>query len=307
MKVYWEARMDQHGLHHQEVHRATSVLWSTGATTDTISPLVPGTYIATVTDQNGCTTIKSTKVEAFGCMLNGSATANTILCFGDSTGTVFASWLNENGDVIIEWSTGDTTAQANNLPAGEYIVMITDEGNCTFSDTVMINQSSEIIISVDSIHHTSGPGKMDGAAFVSVTGGANSFTYVWIHNGVEVGFTSDLVNAGAGNYMVEVTDSNGCAVSLIGIEIQDPTSLIQPSWSEQIEVFPIPMNDMLQVLLPKEGNYSLRLMDSRGVILQSLIHQTISSNIPVQQLPQGAYWLVIQDDLVAFIVRPLMK
>ena len=284
-----------------------TVLWNNGETTDTISPLPPGTYIATVTDQNGCTTVKSTKVQAFGCTLDGFATANTISCFGDSTGTILASWLNENGDVIIEWSTGDTTAQVNNLPAGEYTVLITDEGNCTFSDTVIINQSSEIIITVDSIHHTSGPGAMDGAAFVSAYGGANAFTYVWLLNGVEVGFTSYLVNAVAGNYTVEVTDSNGCAVSLIGIEIQDPTSLSQPSWSEQIEVFPIPMNDMLQVRLPKEGNYILRLMDSRGVIHQTLTLQTISSKILTQHLPNGPYWLVIQDTDGGFVLRPLIK
>lgn len=148
---------------------------------------------------------------------------------------------------------------------------------------------------------------MDGAAFVSVTGGANAFTYVWVLNGVEVGFTSYLVNAVAGNYTVEVTDSNGCAVSLIGIEIQDPTSLSQPSWSEQIEVFPIPMNDMLQVRLPKEGNYILRLMDSRGVIHQTLTLQTISSKILTQHLPNGPYWLVIQDTDGGFVLRPLIK
>ncbi len=284
-----------------------TVLWGNGETTDTISPLAPGTYFATVTDQNGCTIIKSTTVQAFGCALVGVSTTNSIICFGDSTGSVTVSWMNENGNVMIEWSTGDTTAQVDNLPAGEYIVNLTDEGNCTFSDTVIIDQAPEIIILVDSIHHTSGMGATDGSIYISVSGGSNSFTYVWLYNGLEVGSTKDLMDVGAGSYTVQVTDGDGCIVSLTEIEIQDPSSLNKPSWSDQVDVFPVPMKDIIQIHLPKDGNYTLRLLDSRGTIQQSITNQTVNSSIPVQHLPQGAYWLVIQDVNGAFIVRSLIK
>ncbi|MEZ5030824.1 MAG: hypothetical protein R2787_05440 [Saprospiraceae bacterium] len=148
-----------------------TVLWSTGETTDTISGLMPGMYQATVTDANGCTKVNSTTVQAFGCALTGTVSQTDILCFGDSTGSAIVTWMNENGAVSIDWSNGDTTAQITNLAAGEYIVALTDEGNCTFSDTITILQPSEIVVLIDSIKNTSGPGMNDGGIYISVSGG----------------------------------------------------------------------------------------------------------------------------------------
>lgn len=284
-----------------------TVLWNTGETSDTIAPLPPGMYTATVTDANGCTNVKTTTVQAFGCTLTGVTTAMPATCFGDSTGSAIISWSNENGAVQIEWSTGDTTAQIQNVPAGEYIVVLTDEGNCSFSDTVTIGQPNEIIITIDSINNTSGPGMDDGGIYISVAGGQPSYTFEWFLGMDLVGTGEDLTDVGAGTYLLVVHDASGCTVTEEEIEVMDPSVLDQPNWAGQIDVFPVPMQDNLRIQLPAQGLFTLRLMDSRGMIQQVKSNQSVSTVLSVQNLPEGAYWLIIQDEQGAFLVRPLIK
>ncbi|MBK7343427.1 MAG: hypothetical protein IPJ06_10260 [Saprospiraceae bacterium] len=277
-----------------------TVLWNTGETSDTIAPLPPGMYTATVTDANGCTNVKTTTVQAFGCALTGVTTAMPATCFGDSTGSAIISWSNENGAVQIEWSTGDTTAQIQNVPAGEYIVVLTDEGNCSFSDTVTIGQPSEIIIQIDSINNTSGPGMDDGGIYISVTGGQPGYTFEWFSGMDLVGTSEDLTDVGAGTYLLVVHDASGCTVKEEEIEVMDPSVLDQPNWAGQIDVFPVPMQENLRIQLPAQGLFTLRLMDSRGMIQQVKSNQSVSTVLSVQDLPEGAYWLIIQDEQGAF-------
>ncbi len=285
-----------------------TVLWSTGGTTDTINMLAPGMYQATVTDANGCTNVKSTTVQAFGCALTGAVTTSDVLCFGDSTGSALLTWMNESGSVTIEWSTGDTTAQIQNVPAGEYIVQLTDEGNCTFSDTMTIGQPSEIVIQIDSIRHTSGPGMNDGGIFISVSGGLPPYTFGWFFDkDLMVGMDEDLIDVGAGTYLLVIHDSTDCIVTVEDIEIQDPSAVDQVNWFTEVRVYPVPMKENLFVQLPKQGEYTLRLMDSRGVIQQTQQNRSIQTTLSVQDLPEGAYWLIIQDKSGAFTVRNLIK
>ncbi|MCF8238144.1 MAG: SprB repeat-containing protein [Saprospiraceae bacterium] len=285
-----------------------TVLWSTGGTTDTITMLAPGMYQATVTDANGCTNVKSTTVQAFGCALTGIVSHTDVDCFGDSTGIAVVTWLNEVGAVSIEWSTGDTTAQIENVPAGEYIVLLTDEGNCTFSDTITIGQSSEIVVTIDSIQDASGPGMNDGGIFISVSGGHPPYSFGWFFDkDLMVGMDEDLTGVGAGTYLLVIHDSTDCMITVEDIEIQELSALHQPDWSDEIHVFPVPMQEDLSVQLPRQGVYTLRLMDSRGMIQQTQINRTTQTRLSVQDLPEGAYWLIIQDESGAFTVRKLIK
>lgn len=284
-----------------------SVLWNTGGTTDTLTSLAPGVYQATVTDANGCTKVNSVTVQAFGCALTGVVTSMDVLCFGDSTGMASISWSNENGQVMILWSTGDTTTSIQNLPAGDYIVAITDEGNCEYIDTVTILQSPQIMVVVDSIINTSGQGMSDGAIFISISEGVQPFSYSWLFNGMVISAEQDLVDVQAGLYTVEVTDANQCLVSVMGIEIQDPSTTQTPGWDRDLKVYPNPVNDLLTIDLPARSRFTIRLLDSQGMIVRQFMDQEELIAIQVQDLPQGAYWLMIQDEKGAFSMRSVVK
>ena len=73
-----------------------------------------------------------------------------------------------------------------------------------------------------------------------------------------------------------------------------------------LKVYPIPVQDILTIQLPAFVLYDPTL-DGQGMIVrQSRISRPFAT-IQVEDLPQGAYWLLIQDDQGAFTVRPVIK
>jgi hypothetical protein len=109
-------------------------------TTATATNLLPGDYIVTVTDAEGCSSTQTVSV--------GNASAITL---GSSTVTGNNSTSNPDGSatVVVEggaggfsysWNTtpAQTTNSATNLLAGNYTVTVTDANNCTVSFTVTV-------------------------------------------------------------------------------------------------------------------------------------------------------------------------
>lgn len=105
-------------------------LWSTGATTSSISASAPGTYSVTVTSNAGCTGSDAVLVSVSP---NPSVNLgpDTTICSGNSVtldaGGGFASYL---------WSTGATTSAISASTSGSYSVTVTNGAGCFSSDTI---------------------------------------------------------------------------------------------------------------------------------------------------------------------------
>ena len=101
-------------------------------------------------------------------------------------------------------------AQFDHLAVGSYHLQMIDSIGCTadayFDITNIIHQVD--LVSVTDAHC----GHADGAAQVAASGGFGQFTYHWSSPIVsETNIAEQLM---AGNYSVEVVDSNGCGLSL---------------------------------------------------------------------------------------------
>lgn len=116
----------------------TSYLWSTGATTQSVTTSSAGGYTVTCTNSSGCTKVSSTTTVVVNpvpvVIIIPSST--TTLCTGGSV------TLNATGGAAYAWSTGATTQSITTSLAGAYRVTVTNVYGCTGSSaltTVTVN------------------------------------------------------------------------------------------------------------------------------------------------------------------------
>ena len=180
-----------------------SFMWDNGATTEDISNLAAGTYCVTVTDANDCTGTACATVED-----SNSPDANTVAtdaACGQANGSVDLTVTGGQTPYSYMWSNGATTEDINNLVAGTYCVTVTDANGCTATSCATVNNADGPNVSVSSVSNEL-CGSSNGSIDITVTGGAQPYTYLW-DNGAT---TEDINNLEAGTYCVTVTDANGC-------------------------------------------------------------------------------------------------
>ncbi len=75
-----------------------------------------------------------------------------------------------------------------------------------------------------------------GALIANVTGGIAPYTYLWDDPGAQT--TNAATNLGAGTYMVNVTDANGCTDNETGTLSDEPVSLVSivVTWDDMLEL-----------------------------------------------------------------------
>ncbi len=179
--------------------------WSNGASTATIENLSPGSYTVTVTDENGCAASQTVTVNAFGCAVTATLSAEDISCFGAADGSASVSLDNAVEPYTFAWSNGESTAAISSLNAGTYTVSATDGNGCEVISSVAIQQPAQLIPNTTSTGVTA-QGASDGTATANPNGGTEPFSFAW-SNGETTATITGLPSA---NYTVTVTDANGC-------------------------------------------------------------------------------------------------
>ncbi|MGI9160274.1 MAG: hypothetical protein ACR2K1_11050, partial [Saprospiraceae bacterium] len=174
-------------------------LWSTGATSQTISAGAAGTYTVTVTAANSCTGTATATLSvqtAPDAVISGDPEA----CAGQSV-TLTAS----GGDQLL-WSTGSSAAEIVLNQGGTYSVTATNTNGCTDVASVSVN-ISQTTFQVDvSVTPETCVGVGDGAVALTITGGIQPFSYLWNNQAN----TSSISGLSAGAYAVTITDNGGC-------------------------------------------------------------------------------------------------
>ncbi len=184
-------------------------LWSNGEVTEDISSLTGATYSVTVTDSNGCIAV-TTAIIVTPTAINTSFIDKDPLCNGDSNGSID---LIPSGGVYpysFSWSNGANSEDLINIPAGVYIITITDSRNCVKVDSTELIEPDQIFTS-GFIKNVSCFGDDDGFIDITAYGGTLPYYFEW-SNGPS---TEDNGSLSGDDYYVTVTDANACqAVSL---------------------------------------------------------------------------------------------
>jgi len=184
--------------------------WNTNPTqtTNPATNLSPGSYIVTVTDANGCTSTYTATITQ-PTQLVAAITDSTEATCNSSNGMATVTASGGTGGLAYSWNTNpvQTTNVASNIPAGAYIVTVTDANNCTVTAEITITQTNSITSSITAQTNVSCFGGNTGSA--TVTGAlGNGYTYAWNTNPVQN--TATAINLVAGIYFVTVTSANGC-------------------------------------------------------------------------------------------------
>lgn len=174
----------------------SSYLWSTGATTQTITLSTGGTYHVTVTNSFGCTASDTVSI-TYGALPPVALGNDTTLCNGQSV-TLDAG----NAGSTYFWSTGATTQTITVSNPGIYIVLVTDPNGCVGSDTISIGGSN---LSVNLGPDTD----ICGSNPVILDAGNVGQAFAW-----STGATTQQISVNTpGTYTVTVTDQLGCSAS----------------------------------------------------------------------------------------------
>lgn len=181
---------------------------------NTIQGLASGTYTVSVIDANGCSEICNFTIGQGSCIfINPTINGTTEYCEGGNTSlTVFG----ETTITTYAWSTGENTPSITvSGPTDIYTVTVTDTDGC---QAVVSQQVSENRLDMDCVaNDVTESGFNDGYAEILIQEGLAPYDIQW--SGTLTGSmvssteTNIIPNLSEGNYLVTVSDTNGCSAS----------------------------------------------------------------------------------------------
>ncbi|MBL7892795.1 MAG: PKD domain-containing protein [Bacteroidia bacterium] len=178
--------------------RFLKYLWSTGDTTATINVNKSGQYSVKTTDVFGFDSYDTVNVSY--PLIN--QLSDTTLCFGK---TLIWNTLLPKNSYSFQWQDNSTDSLLTINQAGEYYVKITDGVSCSvISDTVRVTVDdfkSAISLGNDTTF-------CSGNTIGLKKGSSQVQSYLWTGGSV----ANFLTIASSGQYMVTVTNNNGCTV-----------------------------------------------------------------------------------------------
>jgi gliding motility-associated-like protein len=208
-------------------------LWdasANGQTTTTATGLPGDVGInVSVTDNNGCVSVATVTITqpANALFVNpvviSDFNGQAISCNGACDAIVAVQTAGGIPGYSINWNTAATTDTLSNLCPGTYVVTVTDNGNCTIVDSVVVTEPVVLSASISSQNNVSCTGGNDACVTIQGAGGTAGYSYS-IVSGVTQANNGLFCNLTAGNYSVTVSDLNFCTTT-VSVTITEPTAL----------------------------------------------------------------------------------
>lgn len=196
-------------------------LWEDGSQNSDNFNLLAGTYLTTITDQNGCSIEISNTLEDPPPFDASQANVVNPICSENNSGSIELLVAGSSPDYIYNWSNGESTATISNLSEGTYTVTVTSNDSCVDTvEFVLTNQINMAVTATSTPESTSGAS--DGTAVVSnIVDGEFPFSYEWSN-----GDTTEMITElESGIYNVTVTDVNGCTAEALTVVIAGDCAL----------------------------------------------------------------------------------
>jgi hypothetical protein len=250
----------------------TSVLWSNGMTSSSMSHTDTGLVWVTATDSNNCMGEDSAFAWYHDQEPIRFLPEDPAYCDGDSVELMLSHSYTQQ-----VWSTGSSLPTAWVSEQGWAYVIVGDSNGCVQEDSVWVeahpNPSPDITIVFQS-----------GSFMLQANAGY--FNYSWSN-----GATTQEILASMTNYSVTVVDSNGCQGYA---EVEVPLGISSDTQHEEVRVFPNPASAQVTIELRNKSDLvEIQIKGLEGRLWMSKSTQDGRAVFQLSHLPRGAYLLII--------------
>jgi PKD repeat protein len=266
---------------------ATGNVWSTNATTQSITVTASGSYSVTVTDNNGCSASSSvTTVNVSNAPIPTVTASATQACSGEVV-TLTSSTADSYA-----WSNGETTQSIQVTNTGSYTVTTTNLDACAG-----VGASDAVTVTFTATPTAAGSFTTNGniVTFSNTSTGASS--YSWDFGDFTNSSASAPVHAYAvnGNYQVVLTAINGNCTDTTVLNVAITVSIEELMGLSNLTIYPNPASETAVISFDNTlGNsFDIQLIDQLGrVIMNQNGVQASGSNlvtIDLTNLSDGLY------------------
>ena len=127
------------------------------------------------------------------------------------------------------WSYNNLTTQnIVNVPAGTYTVTVTYGAAGTATATATLTPPVAITMTQTAVG-VNCFGDSNGSINITPSGGTGAYTYNWVGPMGFTATTQDLTGVKTGNYLVSITDANGCIFASQAVNVPQPAAISVPS------------------------------------------------------------------------------
>ncbi|MFK8103422.1 MAG: LamG-like jellyroll fold domain-containing protein [Saprospiraceae bacterium] len=201
-----------------------------------------------------------------------------ISCFGASDGALEAV-VTSGGITPFSylWNTSETTTAINTLVAGSYTVTVTDNNGCTSVESINLLQPDSMILQMNATDIGCASAADGLGEVIVLSGGTAPVSYLW--NNTET--TATIGSLTAGNYVVTVTDANGCT-SIDSLTINEPTVLSAQLDSTDVSCF-------------SGVDGSATVLANGGTAPYIYLWSNDSTTQTISTIPPGNYFVTVTD------------
>jgi hypothetical protein len=258
-------------------------VWSTNATTSTITVSTTGNYSVTVTDANGCaSTSTPISVNVSNAPAPTISASSTQACSGDVV-TVTAS----AADSYL-WSSGETTQSIQVSATAAVYVTVTNANACNG-----VGQSATTNITFTATPTAAGSFTSAGNVVTFTNTSTGATAYSWDFGD----FTNSSATAPAhayaanGTYTVVLTAINGNCTSTTSFEISIEVGM-EEATALNFMVYPNPATEQVLVAFENNSSGTLNITDATGrLVYTAQITEvgTVLHPVNVSELASGSY------------------
>ncbi len=220
--------------------------------------------------------------------------SDSLVCFAEESADIFITTMPACGTYAISWENiGSNEFELINLGAGTYIYTIVDARGTSITDSVVIEQHPELLLTGGSTPSSSNAS--DGKAWVIPMGGLPPYSFQW--SDPLMSMTDTVHNLNPGDYTVIVTDANDCQQSIL-LTVDFSTSS-SPTLEQNISVYPTIIDQTrlyFETTQIYTGSVNIEIIDLHGKTISTISQNGLRDGdfLEVGNLNAGLYLLRIQ-------------